>query len=283
MVLFEFLGKLLVGVLAMVAIAGWLFLDREQATAVPQRSWQRLREIAPHLSLLVGVLALNRVFRNLGQELSWMLGWNITGLIYTIEGDFVALVQVIATPPLTVFFSFVYLYGYVFLATFPVVAYWLLADTDPIQRTLVAYALNYGIGLVFYTLFVAFGPRNLLPNTVQELLYTAYPQSQILTSTVNTNTNAFPSLHTSLSVTVALLARRTRDVYPGWYALSTGLAALVVVSTMYLGIHWATDVVAGALLAVASVRLADRYHDLPRVGELLPERTRVRTAERRND
>ncbi|MBX0324325.1 phosphatase PAP2 family protein [Halomicroarcula sp. F13] len=267
----------------MVAVGGWLFVDREHAAAAFDQPWRRLREVTPHILVLLGVLALNRVFRNLGQELSWMLGWNVTGLIYAIEGEFVALVQVVATPALTVFFSFVYLYGYVFLATFPVVAYWLLADTDPMQRTLVAYALNYAIGLVCYTLFIAFGPRNLLPNTVQELLYATYPQSQILTSTVNTNTNAFPSLHTSVSVTVALLARRTRDVYPGWFKLSTVLAGLVVVSTMYLGIHWATDVVAGAVLAVVSVRLADRYHDLSWVWQAFPERTRVRTAEGRND
>lgn len=245
----------------MMLLAGALFVDREQISAARENPVRRTKAIAPHIALLAGTLLLNRVFRHLGQELSWLIGLNITGLIYSLEGEFVALVQSVIAPPLVSFFSFVYLYGYVFLVSFPVVLYWLLDDSDPLRKTLVAYSLNYAIGLVCYTLFIAFGPRNLLPDTVQELLYATYPQSQVLTSAINANTNAFPSLHTSLSVTVALLARRTREWYLGWATLAPVVAALVVVSTMYLGIHWATDVVAGALLAVVSVRLAERYYD----------------------
>jgi membrane-associated phospholipid phosphatase len=75
---------------------------------------------------------------------------------------------------------------------------------------------------------------------------------------VNTNTNVFPSLHTSLSITVALIAWQTRRQYPLWTAVSVPIAASVVISTMYLGIHWAIDVLAGALMAWVIVRLASR-------------------------
>jgi membrane-associated phospholipid phosphatase len=66
---------------------------------------------------------------------------------------------------------------------------------------------------------------------------------------VNRNVNVFPSLHTSLSVTVAAMAYRTRDHYPLWAPVAAVLAASVVFSTMYLAIHWATDVVGGVVLA----------------------------------
>ncbi|WP_394338332.1 hypothetical protein [Halorubrum trapanicum] len=45
---------------------------------------------------------------------------------------------------------------------------------------------------------------------------------------------------------------------PRWTAVSGALAAGVVYSTMYLGIHWATDVVAGAPLDVGSAAVGAR-------------------------
>jgi membrane-associated phospholipid phosphatase len=122
-----------------------------------------------------------------------------------------------------------------------------------------AYTFNYAFGLVLYVLFVAYGPRNLLPGAVDSLLYTSWPEAKLLTTQMNTNTNVFPSLHTSLSTTVVLLAHQTRRTYPVWYFLSTGIAGSIVLATLYLGIHWGTDALAGVVLALASVVAARRY------------------------
>jgi membrane-associated phospholipid phosphatase len=83
----------------------------------------------------------------------------------------------------------------------------------------------------------------------------------LLTSEVNHNTNVFPSLHASLSLTVAFLSLRTRTEYGRWPLVAVPLALSVSFATMYLGIHWATDVVAGAVLAVLSIKGADLLHD----------------------
>lgn len=259
--LVEVVTRLVGGVFLMLVAATVAFVDREQLRAALRNPRERFLEVVPHLGVLGVVLGLNRLFRHLGQELSWVIGLNITGLIYAIEGGLVVAIQSIATPALTAYFSFVYLYGYAFLAVFPFVAYWVLEDPTPLRQTIVAFSANYALGLLCYTLFISYGPRNLLPALVEPLLYTVYPQTQLLTSTVNSNTNVFPSLHASLSITVLLLARRTRETYPGWYLLCVPLVASIVFSTMYLGIHWGTDVAAGAILAALSVRIGDRYHD----------------------
>nr|WP_241981539.1 phosphatase PAP2 family protein [Halorubrum sp. GN11_10-6_MGM] len=126
-----------------------------------------------------------------------------------------------------------------------------------LKELLVAYMLNYAVGTVCYTLFIGYGPRRYL-ESVDGLMYQFYPETQELTAAVASNTNVFPSLHASLSVAVFAVAWRSRRRFPRWTALAAALAAAVVYSTMFLGIHWAIDVVAGALLGVGSVAAATR-------------------------
>jgi len=240
----------------MLGLATVTIVGRSRLVRLRSHYWGRLRAIMPALAVLGGVLLMNRVVRTVGPELSWLIGWNVTGFIFGIEGTFVADLQSLANPAVTSYFAFVYVDGYVFLLVFPLIAYLALDEMGFLRETCLAYALNYGIGVICYVVFIAYGPRNLMPDMVGSLLYTTWPQSQLLTTQVNTNTNVFPSLHASLALTVAALAYRTREVYPKWFVVAAFLAASVVVSTMYLGIHWLLDVVAGGVLALVAVRWA---------------------------
>lgn len=216
----------------------------------------RLFYLFPYILLLVGVLVINSLLRSVIPTLSWLLSWQLTDDIWALEGEFVAVLQGYATPAATVYFSYIYIYGYIFLLLFPIIAYLLMQDDRPAREAILAYALNYVIGVTCYLLFIAYGPRNVMPDLVDQLLYLHWPESNLLTTAVNSNVNVFPSLHTSLAVTAALLAYRTREEYPAWLPISALLAVSVIISTMYLGIHWLTDVVAGTGLAFVSVGAA---------------------------
>lgn len=251
--LLDVVARLVVVVGVLVGTAALLIVGPGRLRETRYALAERLRQTAVPLAGLGAVLLVNGVVRDAGVDLSWLVGINITGNIYAIEGAFVAAVQSLSTPALTGAFSVIYVYGYVFLLVFPLVAYLAADDPTPLRTTAAAYALNYVVGLVCYVVFIAYGPRNFIPELVEPLLYTNWPEAQLLTSRVNHNTNVFPSLHSSLSLTVLGLAVLWRDLYPRWLYVAGPLAVAVSVSTMYLGIHWAVDVVAGAALGVGSV------------------------------
>ncbi|MFC4437175.1 MULTISPECIES: phosphatase PAP2 family protein [Natrialbaceae] len=247
----------LVVVITLMTLAGIvLFVGRYRLRETRFEWKDRLRAAAPITLLLATVLLGNSAARHFVPDFSWMIGWNLTGPIYEIEGQFILWLQSQATPAVTAYFSFIYIYGYVFLLVFPVVAYFALSNTRPLRELLTAYTLNYTLGLVLYVFVIAYGPRNVMPELVEALMYDTYPKYQHLTRQVNRNTNVFPSLHTSLAATVGILAYRTRDVYPRWYPVAGLLAISVAISTMYLGIHWAIDVLAGIVLAYVCVELS---------------------------
>lgn len=258
MSLAESLTVLFGGVAALIVVAGAVVLDTAKLRQVRGSGRERAREVAPYLVALGVILGVNKVARELGPEVSWIVGLNITGYIFALEGAFVATVQSVATPALTTYFSAMYLFGYVFVLIFPFLIYAALADLRAFKETSVAFTLNYTLGLACYVVFISYGPRNLIPDLVDPLLYSTYPQAQLITSQVNTNTNVFPSLHTSLSVAVGYQAWRTRDVYPRWVVIAVPVAVSITLATMYLGIHWGTDVVAGTLLGWGSVEAARR-------------------------
>lgn len=264
------LTSVLAWVGALLAVASGAVIGparlRAACDGVRERIWDARRAVA----VLCAVLLVSAVGRSSLQVVSELFGLQATALIYSLEGGFVAWVQAtFATPALTAYFSWVYVYGYAFLLAFPVVAYLALPRTTTLRRVLVAYALNYGIGLALYTAVFAHGPRNVMPDMVTPLLFTNHPNVTLLASEVNVNTNVFPSLHTSLAVTVGTFAVLTRDEYPRWTPVAVWLSLSVVVATMYLGIHWLTDVVAGFALAFGSVALAYRTVD-PRSDPRVP-------------
>lgn len=245
-----------VGICLVVGLVSLVGVDRIRSKRKDIR--ERCIDAAPHFGLIGAAFVLSMFWRPVGVEVSWTLQYNITDTIYGIEGYSVAWIQSIATTELTWTLSIVYVFGYVFLLVFPLVAYLFLDELRLLRVTALAYVINYVVGLASYSLVVAYGPRNYMPGEVDSLMYIVWPESEILTTSINVNTNVFPSLHTSLAVTVVFLAWYTRDSYPGWFYVSALLGGSVVFSTMYLGLHWVSDVVAGFVLAFASVTVASR-------------------------
>ncbi|MFC6767497.1 phosphatase PAP2 family protein [Natrinema soli] len=241
-----------IGLLSTCAIC----LDRTAISRTAAELDNRLLEVAPYLGAAALFFLAKRATTGQSERISYALDWDITAEIYAVEGEFVAVLQDIV-PDVTVgFFSAMYMFGFPYLLVTAPILYFLLPSQRHLKELLIAYLLNYLIGTIFYTLFIAYGPRNHL-SSVTGLMYDFYPQAQTMTSAVSSNTNVFPSLHTSLAVVVLVFAWRSRSEYPRWFPLASFVVSCVVFSTMYLGIHWLIDVLAGIVLGVGAVWIAE--------------------------
>ncbi|AGB33584.1 phosphoesterase PA-phosphatase-like protein [Natrinema pellirubrum DSM 15624] len=218
---------------------------------------RRFVEIVPYLGVTALFFLGKRATHGYSLRISEALDWDLTAEIYAAEGEFVAWLQGITPEATLEFFSAMYMFGFPYLLVTAPILYFLLSSQRYFKELLVSYLLNYLVGSLFYTLFIVYGPRNHL-SAVDGLMYSFYPQTQEMTAAVSANTNVFPSLHTSLSVVVVLLAWRSRREYPRWFPIASFVGACVVFSTMYLGIHWLIDVAAGVVLGVGAVVAADR-------------------------
>jgi membrane-associated phospholipid phosphatase len=73
---------------------------------------------------------------------------------------------------------------------------------------------------------------------------------------LNLGANCFPSMHTSVAFAILLLGLRERS--RAFRVMMTVYASAIIVSTMYMEVHWVIDVLAGIGLAYAAVALTDR-------------------------
>jgi len=253
---------------AMAALLGVCVGRSRIRSVLGDRNLLRERAVgaAPYVGGLALVLAVNKGFIRRIEAFSFEYGYRATTSIYAVEGDLVAAVQDAIPRWAVYYFGPAYVVGYVVLLAFPVAAYAFAERLRPLKRLIAAYAVNYAVAIACYAGIVAYGPRNYptVPGadpsaaSVEPLLLDWFGGVTALTSQVNAATNVFPSLHTALSVTVAFAAVTTHEEFPRWTPVAAFLAGSIVVATVFLGIHWVTDVVAGGLLAAGSVAVADR-------------------------
>jgi len=110
----------------------------------------------------------------------------------------------------------------------------------------IAILLNYVVAVPFY-LFVPVFEAWYVDPQIQFLMLNVFPTFEQHYRSLSGLNNCFPSLHTSLSVTLALLA--SQSGIRRWAAFAWINAIVIVFAIFYLGIHWFTDMVGGVALA----------------------------------
>ena len=69
--------------------------------------------------------------------------------------------------------------------------------------------------------------------------------------------NCFPSLHAALSIMAMLVVSGTE--FKRYKKFVAGVTAAILFTTLYLGIHWVIDLIAGLILAVIVYFITTRF------------------------
>ncbi|MGF7045924.1 membrane-associated phospholipid phosphatase [Paenibacillus sp. DS2015] len=207
----------------------------------------RSRKFIILLICVICILILNKYELKFEESLDYNV--DFTPWIYGIEGHFVQSVQHIFNNPyvtqITVFF---YIIVFQSLLIASIAVYIIDRNKVLVYATCFAIITNYAIAIPFYILFPVNEVWSYSPSGVSFLMLDVFPKFEQEYRPLSGLNNCFPSLHTSISVTIMFLAARSGNIR--WRVI-TGISCLIILfSIFYLGIHWLTDMIAGTMLGL---------------------------------
>lgn len=236
----------------------WIGYSRNPWTAVIALAGEfvKSKKFTLLFLLMIGVLLINNY--ELAWENSMAYSADFTPWIMKLEGHFTAHVQnLIHMPWITGITSFFYLVVFQALILASLFIYAGEQKNVFLYGTCFAVIINYLIAIPFYLLFPVNEAWSYLPAGVSFRMLEAFPNFNTLYRPLSGIDNCFPSLHTSISVTMAILAIRSGN--RRWAIVTSLSAAIIVYSIFYLGIHWLTDMVGGVILAALASTLGLRW------------------------
>jgi len=245
--------ELLLGAAATLLL--WTLVRSPSPIAILARGLARIvreRAYRTPLLLVLGVLAFDLVQCTFDDRLTALLGYDCTGWIHAAEGDVASAVQKLAWLPAIYVFAFFYVVMFPVITAAPLIYFAATERLRAYRALLFGVIVNYAVCLPFYFFFPVKEMWAGNPAHVSLLLDRLSPAIMEAYRATSALDNCFPSFHTSLALTSALIVRRT---CPRAFARAIGASAVIIVaSTLYLGIHWALDVAAGTALAVLAAR-----------------------------
>ena len=184
-----------------------------------------------------------------------MIGTDFAHVVQQIEGDAVLWFSQHWTPVLVYFLVLMYIAVYPFTLWFSLL-YFLVTDEKKSMKTL-AYGLMliYAIALPFY-LFVPINNVYMYYN-IDSALEAAIPTVERFFYSMTTQNNCLPSLHVAMTILIAWSVRLTGNKKFSYFAYFCMIS--VILSVIYLAIHWILDVVCGILLATAVIAILHHF------------------------
>jgi membrane-associated phospholipid phosphatase len=189
--------------------------------------------------------------------------WNGNAFMQSVPGNDAAFLWRHRVPWLSSVMDWIYINGFDMVVWIPVVRSLLAFDARKMARyALGAHLLQFPMIMPFYTLFRVDEVWSVLGHP--DLLRRGWDDATRL----NLGANCFPSMHTSVAYAILLLGLRERS--RAFRVMMAVYASSIIVSTMYMEVHWVIDVLGGVALGHVAVLLAARLTRGPRAALAVP-------------
>ncbi|MBB6633950.1 phosphatase PAP2 family protein [Cohnella thailandensis] len=251
MVLFHSMTTISLYTAGLVALLLWFGTGR-QPLAVAGVFMRTLFSSWPRFLFFISLLAILLLNKfELKLEALFPVTYDLTSALTGWEGSWQAALQsAVAADGLTAFCSVFYLVVFQAVMIASIAIYTYQGNLKLYYAFCVSLLLNYFIALPFF-LFVPVDEAWSVSPGIRFLMLDVFPRFETEYRRLSGLDNCVPSLHTSISVTMALLAARSGN--RRWAVFAGFSAAVILFSIFYLGIHWFTDMALGLCLAAVSV------------------------------
>jgi len=200
-----------------------------------------------HFLALFMILLVNKFEQRIAKGL---IKDDFTPAIHQWEGNIVYYLQHFFTNEiLTYLLTFFYIIVFPTLMVTSFIIYLNINDSKSFYGFIYGLMLNYLIAIPFYLFFPVYEVWY-FDSHIKFLIPEVFPNFETVYRPLSGLDNNFPSLHTSISITMALIALQSKHISYGKITFIS--SSIIVFSTLYLGIHWISDMTAGILLAVIS-------------------------------
>lgn len=250
MILFESMSSLTIGTIVAVAVLVTFGTGRQPLIA----AWMFLKSLVMsrnYLLFFVSMLCILLLNKNELKLEHWLsVPYDLTRELSGWEGVWIRDLQsAFRSDWLTGVCSVFYLVFFQSVMIASVGIYTYYNNRKMYYSFCVALLLNYLIAVPFF-LFVPVNEVWYVHSQVKFFMLETFPSFESSYRHLSGLNNCFPSLHTSISVTMALVA--SRSGIKRWAIFTWCHALVIVFSIFYLGIHWFTDMAAGIALAIVA-------------------------------
>ncbi|WP_027085304.1 phosphatase PAP2 family protein [Cohnella panacarvi] len=259
MVLFESMSTLTIYTVVVVAVLLTFGTRRQPLIA----AWMFLKSLAMSRNYLLFFVAMSAILVLNKNELRlerWLnVPYDLTPLLSGWEGKWPLWLQsTFQSDLLTAVCTMFYLVVFQAVMIASIGIYTFHNNRRLYYAFCVTLLLNYFLAVPFY-LFVPVNEVWFAHPEIKFLMLDSFPTFESSYRALSGLNNCFPSLHTSISVSMALLA--SRSGIRKWAVFTWIHASVIIFSIFYLGIHWFTDMVAGLVLASFAVTVGLKVGD----------------------
>jgi membrane-associated phospholipid phosphatase len=221
--------------------------------------FQNIKSHLPYILIIFGVVAFHLFEVNIiDPHITEWIGADYASAIRGIEGDTVIWFSQHWTPVLVYFFVIIYIAVYPFTLWFAPLYFLWTDNKKPLKTLTYGLLLIYIIALPFYLFLPITNVYSAqFYSGAHSALETVIPDVEQFFYSTTTQNNCLPSLHTAMTILIAWSVRLTGNKRFTYFAYFTMIS--VIISVIYLSIHWITDVITGALLAVGVIFILNRY------------------------